>query len=366
MKGRENHCGIRSIITMTKAEKIARFDPSGVGLKNGQFIGLPFSEKEANIVLLPVPWDVTVSFGDGTSTGPQNILACSSQLDLYDEDVPDAWKMGIYMRPLDLYWLSRNNELRREAEKYIDFLEKGGAVENDENYTAILEKINRGCAQLKNWVFGETSKIIEEKKKVGIVGGDHSVPLGYLLALAEKHPDFGILQIDAHQDLRKNYEGFKYSHASIFYNALKIKSITKLIQVGIRDTCEDEVNFSKLNKEKITVWSDQKIKASIFGGINFSTISEQIIKPLPQRVYISFDIDGLSPDLCPNTGTPVPGGLTFFEAIFLINKIVESGREIIGFDLCEVAGSGNYWDGNVGARILYRLCNLMGKSTPGW
>ncbi len=348
---------------MTKEEKIANFDPSGVGLKNGHFIGLPFAEEDAEIILLPVPWDVTVSFGDGTSTGPQNILECSIQLDLYDEDVPDAWKKGIYMRHLDLVWLNRNKELRPDAETYIDFLENGGNSKDDSHFKNILAKINDNCWQLKNWVFEESTKILNEEKKVGIVGGEHSVALGYLEALSHKYDEFGVLQIDAHQDLRNAYEGFIYSHASIFYNALKIKNINPLIQVGIRDTCEEEINLAKQNKDRIKIWPNQKIKEDIFHGKNYSELCQKIIEPLPHHVYISFDIDGLTPDLCPNTGTPVPGGLTFSEAVYLIKSIVESGREIIGFDLCEVAGMENDWDGNVGARMLYKLCNLMGKST---
>ena len=347
---------------MTKQEKIDNFDPSGVGIKNGHFIGLPFTEEDAQIVLLPVPWDVTVSFADGTSTGPQNILECSSQLDLYDPDVPDAWKMGIYMRHLDLFWLNRNQELRPESEAYIDFLENGGDPDIDVHFKEVLEKINLACEQLKKWVFEETSKLMAAGKTVGIVGGEHSVPLGFLEALSKKYEGFGILQIDAHQDLRKAYEGFTYSHASIFYNALQLENISQLVQVGIRDTCDEEMQLVAKNKARIKVWTDQQIREAAFNGTQYADICQQIIAPLPHHVYISFDIDGLNPALCPNTGTPVPGGLTFAEAVYLIKAIVESGRQIIGFDLCEVAGLENDWDGNVGARVLYKLCNLMGKS----
>lgn len=348
---------------MTQSEKIANFNPSGIGLKNGHFAGLPFTEEDATIVLLPVPWDVTVSYNDGTATGPQNILESSAQLDLYDSDIPDAWKMGIYMRHLDLFWLNRNQELRPEAETYIDFLENGGDINNDPIKKEVLAKINDACAQLKKWVFEESFKLMNNGKKVGIVGGEHSVPLGYLEALASKFGGFGVLQIDAHQNLKKAYEGFIYSHASIFNNALGIKNISQLIQVGVRDFSEEEFIISGTNRDRIKVWTDQKIKEEIFHGNNFNEICQKIIAPLPQHVYISFGIDGLTPENCPNTGTPVPGGLSYSEAVFLIKSVVESGREIIGFDLCEVAGLENDWDGNVAARVLYKLCNFMGKST---
>ncbi|MBK8564242.1 MAG: agmatinase family protein [Saprospiraceae bacterium] len=350
---------------MTKQEKISAFDPSGVGLRNGHFIGLPFDENDADTVLLPVPWDVTVSYADGTATAGQNMLEASAQLDLYDPDVPDAWKMGIYMRHLDLFWLNRSKEHRPLAEQYIDFLEEGGNLAQDPQMKAILDEINSACLDLKTWVYQETKSLIQKGKRVGIVGGEHSVPLGYLEALAEHHGNFGILQIDAHQDLRDAYEGFTYSHASIFFNALKIKQIERLVQVGIRDFCEAEMDIVHASQGRVQVWTDQKIRETAFEGSNFQQTCERIIVDLPQQVYISFDIDGLEPGLCPNTGTPVPGGLSFNEAVYLLKSVVKSGRRIIGFDLCEVGGMDNEWDGNVGARVLYKLCNLMGASWRG-
>ncbi len=348
---------------MRRQQKIASFDPSAVGLKNGHFIGLPFNEDEAQIVLLPVSWDVTVSYKAGTSTGPQNILDASSQLDLYDPVLEDAWKVGIYMRHFDLYTLNRNEELRPLAERYIDYLESGGKPEDSLEMAARLEELNNACRMLKVWVYEQTKGLLKKGKSVGLVGGDHSTPLGFLEALGELHAEgFGILQIDAHQDLRRAYEGFEFSHASIFFNAVKLPSVRKLVQVGIRDTCEEEVNFARQNADRITVWTNDKINARKFQGDSFRKICEDIIAALPPKVYISFDIDGLLPYLCPNTGTPVPGGLEFDEAVYLMRTLVESGREIIGFDLSEVAGNGYEWDGNVGARILYKLCNFMAKS----
>jgi agmatinase len=227
---------------------------------------------------------------------------------------------------------------------------------------AALEEINNACLALKTWVYQETSNLIKKGKRVGIVGGDHSVPLGYMEALANLHGEFGILQLDAHQDLRNAYEGFTYSHASIFNNALKINQVKKIVQVGIRDFCDEESEVVKLSNGRVKVWYDQQIKADLFDGMSFRKICKRILSDLPTKVYVSFDIDGLKPELCPATGTPVPGGLEFGEALYLLITLVESGREIIGFDLCEVAGLDNEWDGNVGARLLYKLCNLMGKS----
>jgi agmatinase len=180
--------------------------------------------------------------------------------------------------------------------------------------------------------------------------------------LAEREDSFGILQIDAHCDLRKAYEGFTYSHASIFYNVMEeIPKVEKLVQVGIRDYCEEEINYIQNSKGRIVTFFDQDINESLFVGSSFHQICQNIIEKLPEKVYISFDIDGLWPNLCPNTGTPVAGGLSLPQAFYLLKQLVKSGRKIIGFDVCEV-GSATEWDGNVGARVVYKIANLMGLS----
>jgi agmatinase len=178
-------------------------------------------------------------------------------------------------------------------------------------------------------------------------------------ALADQHEEFGILQIDAHADLREAYEGFTYSHASIMYNALKLKQVKRLVQVGIRDIAESEVELVRSSNGRIITFYDTMLKDALYKGASWKKQCKKIIAQLPQKVYISFDIDGLDPKLCPGTGTPVPGGLEFEEALYLIRALVNGGHKIIGFDLCEVAPGNSQWNGNVGARLLYKLCNLM-------
>ncbi|QCK15274.1 agmatinase family protein [Mangrovivirga cuniculi] len=342
---------------------IENFDPNGVGLKNGHFIGLPFDEENSNIILLSVPWDVTVSYSAGTSTGPSNILEASTQLDLFDPYVKDAWKKGIYMVPSNEHWLHQSEHLRDAAKSYIDFLEAGGKIEENPIQADVLSMINDASDSLRKWVYEQTKKFLGENKIVGVVGGEHSVPLGYLEALSEKHSDFGILQIDAHMDFRKAYEGFNLSHASIFYNVMKyIPSVSKITQVGIRDYCDEEVEFANSLGERCQTYFDHEIKDQMMNGKNFAEICKEIVSGLPEKIYISFDIDGLNPDLCPNTGTPVPGGLKFEEANYLLVEIIRQNKQIIGFDLSEAAGEGNEWDGNVAARLLYRLSNLTAES----
>jgi agmatinase len=336
------------------------FNPSGVGLKNGNFIGLPFTEKTARLVLLPVPWDVTVSYGEGTALGPEAIREASTQLDLFDPDVENAWKLGIYMQQEDQAILKKRKELRQLAWPYINFLENGGNVSEELSMRKALDEMNSGCSEMNNRVFEQSKKLLDAGKMVGIVGGDHSVPLGFIRALAEKYEEFGILQIDAHLDLRNSFEGFTFSHASIFNNVLKEKAVSKLVQVGIRDFCEEEMEIAENEEERISVFFDQELKENLFNGKTWNVQCGEIVEELPELVYISFDIDGLDPKLCPKTGTPVPGGFDFPEAVFLLKKVAESGRKIIGFDVCETGN--NEWDANVAARIIYKLCNLTGRS----
>ena len=221
----------------------------------------------------------------------------------------------------------------------------------------VLNEINDQCESMNYFVYRETKRLLDAGKWVGLIGGDHSTPLGYFKALSKKYERFGVVQIDAHMDLRKSYEGFTFSHASIFYNAIQMPEITKLVQLGIRDCCDEEVE--RANKdERIAVFYDQKLKEEQYNGVNWNEQVDEIISGLPGNVYISFDVDGLDPKLCPNTGTPVLGGLEFNQVTFLFKKILESGRKIIGFDVCETGNA--EWDANVAARIIYKLSCLVG------
>ncbi|MEM7557435.1 MAG: arginase family protein, partial [Cyanobacteria bacterium P01_A01_bin.84] len=213
---------------------------------------------------------------------------------------------------------------------------------------------------VNKWLFDNSSTAMKLGKKVAVVGGDHASPLGYLQALSTQYQDFGILHIDAHADLRNAYEGFEFSHASIMYNVMKISQISKLVQVGLRDICDDEVEIINQSNNRIVAYYDPIIKQKLYSGINWIDLCKEIVSNLPEYVYISFDVDGLDPKLCPNTGTPVPGGLELEQTYCVIREVVNSGRKIIGFDICEV-GDGE-WDGNIGARIVLKLANLMDLS----
>ncbi len=341
---------------------LSQFDPNSPGLLSNNIFGLPFSEEEARLVLLPVPWEVTVSYNNGTARGPEHIFKASLQIDLYDPDVKDGWKQGFYMRESDKQLLLRSDYLRKEAELYLKFLTEGGNVEENDFMRRSVEDVNKGTQKMNDWVYQQTRALLQKGKLVGLVGGDHSTPLGYFRAIGEHKGDFGILQIDAHCDLRQRYEGFEYSHASIMYNALKdVPQLKKLVQVGIRDYCEEEVEYIRNSHGRVVTYFDQDIKERQYEGETWKSICDDIINALPQQVYISFDIDGLDPKLCPHTGTPVAGGLEGQQVCYLFRKVLESGRRLIGFDLNEVSAGHDEWDANVGARMLFKLCNLMVK-----
>lgn len=338
------------------------FDPNGIGMPNGNYFALPYTPDEANVVLLSVPWDVTTSYAAGTADGPQAILEASPQLDLYDPYVEQAWKVGIGTLPISEEWRSRSAKLRDTAEEIIAKLEEGES-EDSPAIKKRLDKINEASEELNQYVYSEAKQWLDKGKLVGVVGGEHSVPFGLIKAVAEKHKGMGILHIDAHCDLRNAYEGFTYSHASIMYNVIdKISNVDKIVQVAVRDFSEEEIALSKENK-RLFSFTDYMLQENKFKGSTWHQQCEEIIEMLPNEVYVSFDIDGLTPDNCPTTGTPVPGGLTFQEAVYLIKMLAESGKRIVGFDLVEVAPTdGSEWDANVGARMLYKLCNLAYKS----
>jgi agmatinase len=339
---------------------LSNYDPNSVSNPNNNIFGLPTTEEEARLIILPVPWEVTVSYGSGTARAPEAILKSSLQVDLFDPEVPEGWKQGYYMRQPDRKLLMKSDYLRKEAELYIDYISRGDDVDANQFMTKTMRDVNEGGIYLNNWVYEQTKALLAAGKLVGILGGDHSAPLGYFKAIAEKYGDFGILQIDAHCDLREAYEGFNYSHASIMYNALKeIPQLEKLVQVGVRDYSPVEWDYIKNNQSRVITYFDKDIKNRQYEGDSWKNIAEEIVSRLPDLVFISFDIDGLDRKLCPHTGTPVPGGFETAEVFYLFRKVMESGRKIIGFDLSEVGISDSDWNSNVGARVLFKLCNLL-------
>ncbi|MBO9572266.1 MAG: agmatinase family protein [Chitinophagaceae bacterium] len=338
----------------------ADFDPNAASNPTNNIYGFPITEEEARVVILPVPWEVTVSNTAGTARAVEHIFRASMQVDVYDTDYPDIWKNGYYLRPADKKILLKSDYLRKEAELYIDYISRGEELKKNAFMCKSLKDINAGGTYLNEWVYEQTKSLMNRGKLVALLGGDHSTPLGYFKAIAEKHGEFGILQIDAHPDLRECYEDFDYSHASIMYNALKeIPQIQKLVQLGIRDYSQEEFNYISNSNGRIVTFFDKHIKERQYEGETWKQITDDIINQLPQKIFLSFDIDGLDPKHAPNTGTPVYGGFDPEHIYYLLKKMNAAGKQLIGFDLVEVGVGDGCWDANVGARVLLKLCNIL-------
>ncbi|MEG1621892.1 MAG: agmatinase family protein [Alistipes sp.] len=332
------------------------FNPDGVGVDNGNYFGMPFLPQDAALVLLSAPWDVTVSYGAGAVYAPDAIIAASTQLDLYDAAAPNQWQRGIATVVVDYALQESSLRLRSEAVRVIEHFE-AGRNPDDETTLRRIRHIHEGCMKLNETIYKQACHWLDAGKLVGLVGGDHSTPYGLIRAMAERHTDLGILHIDAHCDLREAYEGFEFSHASIMYNVLRdCPSVSKIVEVGVRDFCDAEAERAATDA-RITMFADAALATARFEGTSWKKLCEQIVEALPHEVYVSFDIDGLSIEHCPHTGTPVPGGLDFNQAVYLLETLVRSGRRIVGFDVVEVVPqAGEKVDEIIGARILYKLC----------
>jgi agmatinase len=330
---------------------MASFDPNAAALPDSGVFGLPFTPEEAKVVLVPVPFEATTSYGGGTAEGPEAILEASKQVDLFDLDTGKPYEAGIAMLPQPGDVRAWNDEAKRLAAPIV---ESGGLEVN----SAALAKVNALSEKMNDWVYQATKRWLDAGKIVGVVGGDHSTPFGCIKAYAEKYPQLGVLHLDAHADLREAYEGFTWSHASIMFNVMRqVPNVKKLVQVGIRDFGEAEYQLIRESDGRIHTFFDARLARARLDGMPWREQVDAIVNELPQHVYLSWDIDGLEPTLCPNTGTPVPGGLTFAQAVALLEGLVRAGKKIVGFDLNEVSPgeNGSEWDGNVGARLLYKM-----------
>ncbi|WP_317239028.1 arginase family protein [Hymenobacter sp. 5516J-16] len=246
-------------------QKLAAFDPNALGDSAGGIYGLPFTPEEAQVVIVPVPWEVTVSYRAGTAEGPEAIREASLQVDLYDPDLPNAWQMGLAMEEPDEKIAAESLSLRPTAAEYIGWLEEGEPEATHGTFSQVPAQVNQRGQALLEWLKQKTGALLDAGKGVVVLGGDHSTPLGYLHALAERHEEFGILQIDAHCDLRPAYEGFEFSHASIMYNALKLPQVKKLVQVGIRDYCQQEAEYIDQSNGRVALFADRFLQAEMLG-----------------------------------------------------------------------------------------------------
>lgn len=264
--------------------------------------------EQAFFHILPVPYEATVSYGNGTANGPEAILTASQQLEIWDGFSIPARK-GIYT------WQAVKSQ--QTPQKEIEAIEQAVA--------AILP-------------FGMPV----------LLGGEHSITTGALQALKKRYGTFGVVQFDAHADLRNSYEGSPYSHACVMHRALDLG--LPVFQLGVRSLSPEEV---KLRQERKIGFLDAYT-------LHTTELPATILPPnFPQNIYISFDVDGLDPSVIPGTGTPEPGGLSFIQAMILLQKIIAE-RNTIGFDAVELAPlAGQHLSEFTVARLIYNIMGII-------
>ena len=289
--------------------------------KNNVFLNSELSENERNKIkakfhILPVPLEKTVSSGTGTSKGPEAILSASNELERYTGKSEPCLD-GIYTYPI---------------------------MNCDKPINQVIENIRK------------ITKEISSNNKIPItIGGEHSITYGAVngvfegLNLLNKN-QIGIIQIDAHADLRKNYQNQMHSHASVMY--LLSKEKYKIAQFGVRAISLEEVE----NRSKFDI---------VYFDAETIHLNKEIVLPsnFPKKVYISFDVDGLDPSIMPATGTPVPGGIGYYKSLDLIEKMIK-GREVIGFDMVELSPIKNFEAYNFTvATLIYKIMELINFNT---
>lgn len=239
---------------------------------------------KSKIVLLPVPYDGTSTWGKGADKGPEAFLHASENMELYDiETDTEVYKQGIHL-----------------AEAITE-------ATSPEAMVAAVHAAIKGN--------------ILRNKFVTMVGGEHSVSIGAIRAFNECYNDLTVLQLDAHADLRKSYEGSAYNHACALYEA---SETTNLIQVGIRS----------MDASEKTVMNDE----NVFFAHDMATDDywmDNAIELMTDNVYITFDLDALDPSIMPSTGTPEPGGLLWYETLEFFKKVFEE-KNVVGFDIVEL------------------------------
>lgn len=335
-------------------------------MKSSFTFGTRASFEKARIVLIPVPWEVTASGGEGTAQSIETIREASSQMDFFQKFSLRAVNHLIFFEEINKKLAQLNEDYCPLSKKIISQLNKEIPLKEEQKNQ--INNINQACKQMTDWVYIKSKQILKKGKIPALVGGDHSVSEGLIHLMGEQE-DFGLLHIDAHCDLRESYQGFTRSHASIMFNVLNHSfAPKKLIQMGVRDFCEEE--YERIQKDpRVMCYFDEDIASRLFQGETWGTLCKEIVSHLPSRVYVSLDVDGLEWTYAPGTGTPVPGGLTFNQVLFLFREIAKQGKKLISFDVVETSiGSSEgekafgHWNGNVASRLIYHLCDLVLKT----
>ena len=344
------------------------FNPNTITPDNGCYFGLSHDPESAALVLLSAPWDTTTSLRSGSSYAPDAIIEVSRYVDFYEPLAPNSWQKGIATAPIDYSIQDLSHRLRSDAERVINLHDElGMSVIDNLMYERRLRRVNEGSVEVNNNIFQQASNWLSKDKIVGLVGGDQSVTYGIVRAMGYKYEKLGLLHIDSKCDMREAFQGFDFSHASTMFNIMRdVPQVDKLVSVGVQEF--SPIEWERVsNNGRIKVFTAQQMWSDQFEGTPWSKIVDDIIAELPDHVYISLDIDGLMNECSPNKGHMTAGGLNFHQVIYLMDRIITSGRRIVGFDLTEVSPNiENKADMRIVARLLFKMCSiaLKGVDTP--
>jgi agmatinase len=275
---------------------------------------------QAQVVILPIPYEQTTTYGTGTKEGPHALIAASRHMELYDEELDyEVYQVGIHT-------------LRE------------------------LETIASGPGAMLERITQVTRDLLQRGKFIVGLGGEHTLSFGLVRAFAERFPDLSVLQIDAHADLREAYQGTPYNHASVLR---RITELVPAVQVGIRSLSREEAAWVKARGRRLFYASEV---------VRSPNIAMAISEALSEHVYITICLDGFDPSIMPAVGTPEPGGLGWYDVLGIVRRVAET-RHIVGFDVVELFPiPGNFAPDFLAAKLVYKVLGYrfkLGKPHPG-
>ena len=306
-------------------------------------------DQSSLVRVLSVPWDVTSTYRSGSHQSPRLIQSVMHQLDSNHPFSDHQFHFEFLSPDPRIYRLQK--AFKDSAVGIIEALNMGRSLSGHDISTR--HQINDASVEVAGIVFESAQSYLDAP--LILCGGEHGVGLGYIRALASKYSNVSVLHLDAHMDCHESYFGFNYSHASVMTHYSAIETISSITQVGIRDYDQKERAFQEKSSTNFHVFDDYALHQSMFEGLAWKDTCDRIIGTLSDTVFISLDVDVLMAYLCPRTGTPVPGGLSYNQLVYLLDQISQS-KTVIGSELVEVNIQGdNDWDANVGARLLQLL-----------
>ncbi|MGA0242346.1 MAG: arginase family protein [Candidatus Marinamargulisbacteria bacterium] len=306
-------------------------------------------------VVYSVPWDVTTTFGVGTASAPLAIQAVYHQLD--DSHPFQSAAPVIEFCSVNPTILQFQDIWAPVSRPIIAALNRGDTLTPDQDLQR--QGINQASIQLQETVFLDTLLRIRRAEPLLLCGGEHGVGVGYVQALSSVYPSISVLHIDAHLDARPNYFGYTHSHASVMTHYADTPSVKHITSVGIRDYDPSEPLFMHEHSVGSDIFYDYEMHHQLFSGDSWASIVHDILDTLKHPVFISLDVDGLMPSLCPNTGTPVPGGLNYNQLVYLFEQLSRQ-KSVIGAELVEVnSPSGTVYDATVGARLIQLMAGIL-------